>query len=205
MITLLDYRRSVSELYHAIRGYGTHSEDAHTLFKTTRDDLFKTHPQSPLDSAQKSAFNGLSYYPYDPAYRVVIKPKPLAEPQIFYVDLGDDGQFTMRQFAEVDITLPTGSGTLGVFWIEGYGGGVFIPFRDTTNDNTTYGGGRYVLDTIKGADLGSESGEDLVLDFNYAYHPSCYYNPRWVCPLAPPSNRLSFPVTAGEKLMILEN
>lgn len=205
MITLLDYRRSVSELYHAIRGYGTHSEDAHTLFKITRDDLFKTHPQSPLDSAQKSAFNGLSYFSYDPAYRVVVKPKPLAEPQIFYVDLGDDGQFTMRQFAEVDITLPTGSGTLGMFWIEGYGGGVFIPFRDTTNDNTTYGGGRYVLDTIKGVDLGSEGDDKLVLDFNYAYHPSCYYNPRWVCPLAPPQNRLSFPVTAGEKLMILEN
>ncbi len=205
MITLLDYRRSVSDLYHTIRDYGTQSADAHTLFKTTRDDLFKSHLQSPLDSTQQSTFNGLSYYSYDPAYRIVVKPRPLAEPQMFHVDLGDDGQFTMRQFAEVDITLPVGTGTLGVFWIEGYGGGVFIPFRDATNDDTTYGGGRYVLDTIKGVDLGSEGDDELVLDFNYAYHPSCYYNPRWVCPLAPPQNRLSFPVNAGEKLMILEN
>jgi uncharacterized protein (DUF1684 family) len=82
----------------------------------------------------------------------------------------------------------------------GYGGGVFLPFRDATNNRQTYGGGRYLYDTIKGADLGTAQG-GIVLDFNYAYHPSCYYNPRWVCPLAPPQNILDFPVTAGEMLL----
>lgn len=70
-------------------------------------------------------------------------------------------------------------------------------FRDTTSGLQTYGGGRYLYDTIKGADLGATLDE-LVLDFSYAYHPSCHHNPRWVCPLAPLQNRLDFPISVGE-------
>ncbi|MEQ8677588.1 MAG: DUF1684 domain-containing protein [Aggregatilineales bacterium] len=201
MITLLDYRRKVGDLYRLIRENRTDSPHTYQSFKSTRDDLFGLHPQSPLDANQKSSFKGLRYFAYDPAFRVVVTPKPIENPQVYTVDVGDDGAFKMRQFAEVNINLPTGTGTLGVFWIEGYGGGVFIPFRDESNGTETYGGGRYILDTIKGADLGVTEDGALILDFNYAYHPSCYYNPRWVCPLAPPQNHLSFPVPTGEMLM----
>ena len=75
--------------------------------------------------------------------------------------------------------------SLEVHWLTGYGGGVFLPFRDATSGKETYGGGRYVLDTVKGADLGEQDAR-LVLDFNFAYNPSCCYDPRWVCPLARP-------------------
>ena len=115
------------------------------------------------------------------------------------MDLGADGAFTMRQIATVNVDLPTGHGSLGVYWIEGYGGGIFLPFRDETNNNTTYGGGRYLYDTIKSADLGT-TDTTMQLDFNYAYHPSCCYNDDWVCPLAPPQNTLSFAVPVGERL-----
>jgi uncharacterized protein (DUF1684 family) len=91
---------------------------------------------------------------------------------------------------------------LSLFWISGYGGGVFVPFADATSRETTYGGGRYLLDTIKGADLGSTPEGEIILDFNFAYNPSCAYNPRWTCPLAPPENRLPFAVTAGEMKMV---
>ncbi len=107
---------------------------------------------------------------------------------------------TLRPAADVRFTSPT-SGTpltLRAFWLTGYGGGIFLPFGDATNGSSTYGGGRYLYDTIKGADLGF--GDPLVLDFNYAYHPSCAYNPRWVCPLAPPENVLAESVEAGERL-----
>jgi uncharacterized protein len=90
-------------------------------------------------------------------------------------------------------------GSLEVFWLDAYGGGVFIPFRDATSGSSTYGGGRYLLDTAKGADLGSID-DRLVLDFNFAYHPSCVYDPKWVCPLAPPSNRLAVAIEAGERM-----
>ena len=67
-----------------------------------------------------------------------------------------------------------------------------------TSGRSTYGAGRYLLDTVKGADLGID-GPRLVLDFNFAYNPSCAYDPRFVCPLAPPPNRLAVPIEAGER------
>ena len=100
------------------------------------------------------------------------------------------------------VELPIGS--LEVFWLDAYGGGVFLPFRDLTSGKTTYGGGRYLVDTVKGTDGGclevTPGSTDVTIDFNYAYHPSCVYSPRWACPLAPPENRLPVPVRAGERL-----
>jgi uncharacterized protein (DUF1684 family) len=89
---------------------------------------------------------------------------------------------------------------LDLYWLDAYGGGLFIPFRDATSGDESYGAGRYVLDTIKGADLGSTEDGLLVLDLNLAYQPSCSYDPRWTCPLAPPANRLDIAVRAGERL-----
>jgi hypothetical protein len=153
-----------------------------------------------LDAAQKAAFGGLRYYAYDNLYRVSAPLNTKVEPYTLDIELGDDGYFRCIRFGQVSFTLPTGAGTLNVYWINGYGGGVFLPFGDTTNRQTTYGAGRYLYDTIKGADLGA-TFDTITLDFNYAYNPSCSYNPRWVCPLAPPENRLLFPIPAGEMLL----
>lgn len=196
MLDLLDYRRRVNEIYHQVRASRA-GQAACDDFRRARDTLFREHPQSALDEAQKAAFTGLPYYPYDPAYRLVASLDRNVEPEVLDVELGDDGHFRMKRFGRVNFTLPTGNGSLSLFWITGYGGGVFLPFADATNRENTYGGGRYLYDTIKGADLGA-SLDEIVLDFNYAYNPSCAYNPRWTCPLAPPENRLSFPIPAGE-------
>ncbi len=196
MLDLLDYRRRVFDLYRMVR----ENPQAYAEFRQRRDDLFRYHPQSALDAVQKATFRGLNYYPYNPAYRVTAKVDTNVEPITYEYDLEGDGHTIVRQFGQVTFDLPTGIGTLGLFWIQGYGGGLFLPFGDATNTHVTYGAGRYLYDTIKGADLGANQDE-IVLDFNYAYHPSCYYNPRWVCPLAPPQNRLAFPIEAGERLM----
>ncbi|MGJ3238061.1 MAG: DUF1684 domain-containing protein [Anaerolineae bacterium] len=200
MLTLLDYRRQVTELYQRVRTLGTDTPQAHALWTTTRDALFGEHPQSALTAEQRDTFAGLAYAPYDPAYRVIATLDTTIEPCTYTLSVGEDGTVQMLQIGRVIFDMPTGQGELGVFWLEGYGGGVFIPFKDTSNGKTTYGGGRYLYDTIKGADLG-QIDDALVLDFNYSYHPSCYYNPRWVCPLAPASNRLPFPIPIGEQLL----
>ena len=196
MLDLLDYRRRVHELYRDVRA----GEGAATcaVFRAAKDELFRTHPQSALNEQQQAVFTGLHYYDYDPAYRVVARLDTQVEPATLTVELDDDGTFSYRRFGEVRFTLPSGDGRLSVFWINGYGGGVFILFGDTTNRETTYGAGRYLYDTIKGADLGATT-DSLVLDFNYAYNPSCAYNERWVCPLAPRENKLVFPVAVGEQ------
>lgn len=203
MLELLDYRRHVFEMYATIRERGTQSPQAYQLWVDTRDDLFANHSQSALDATQRARFTGLKYYAYDPAYRLTAQLDTDIQPAEYTIHLDDDGAFTMTQIGQVHLRLPTGQGTLGVFWIAGYGGGVFIPFRDATNKHTTYGAGRYLYDTIKGADLGMV-GDEMVLDFNYAYHPSCAYNHRWVCPLAPPQQSLDFAIEAGEKLLKLD-
>jgi uncharacterized protein (DUF1684 family) len=101
------------------------------------------------------------------------------------------------------VRLPFASGerSLNVHLLSGYAGGLFLPFRDKTNGRETYGAGRYVLDGAKSADLGGDAERGtLVVDFNFAYQPSCAFDPRWACPLAPPENRLDLAVEAGERL-----
>ena len=78
-----------------------------------------------------------------------------------------------------------------------------MPFRDATNGRDTYGGGRYLYDSIKGADLGATL-EVISLDFNFAYNPSCAYNDQWACPLAPSENWLDVEIRAGEKAFLLQ-
>jgi uncharacterized protein len=115
------------------------------------------------------------------------------------IEASADGRYSFTRFGTARFDLAGVPLRLALYWLEGYGGGLFLPFRDATSGTTTYGACRYLLDTVKGADLGTRDG-DLVLDFNFAYNPSCSYDPSWVCPLSPPENRLSVEVEAGERL-----
>jgi uncharacterized protein (DUF1684 family) len=194
-VALLDWRRRVGDMYSALRGkLQTDAPGGHALWRRTRDDLFRTHPQSPLPPSERSAFRGLSYYDYDPRFVKRATVRPLPEER-YDVGTSDGGVIPFVRFGAVDLDI----GSLEVFWLDAYSGGVFLPFRDATAGKTTYGGGRYLLDTAKSADLGA-IGDELVLDFNFAYHPSCRYDPKWVCPLAPLANRLQVPIEAGERL-----
>jgi len=190
-LELLDWRRRIFSLYAEVRA----GEPAigHARWRAVRDELFRSHPQSPLDVEGRRFFSGLRYFEYDPALRFAasVDPRPGERVEI-QTSTGE--AMAMRRFGVVDLPV----GRLEVYWIDVYGGGVFIPFRDATSGTTTYGGGRYLLDTIKGADLGSTEAGALVLDFNFAYHPSCHYHHRWSCPLAPRENHLTVPIEAGE-------
>ena len=110
-----------------------------------------------------------------------------------------EGATTFRPFGVARIRRQSVDLELVLYWLTGYGGGVFLPFRDGTSGTDTYGGGRYLLDTVKGADLG-HTDDMVVLDFNYAYQTSCVKDDRWSCPLAPPENWMSVDVRAGERL-----
>ena len=198
ILALSDYRRQVAALYARIRSH----DDAcasHDDFIKARDHLFTNHSQSALTEEQKAGFTGLEYFPYNPAYRFLVKPDFAVDPEIIDIELRDDGMFQIRRVARLHIPFPNGDADLSLFWSEGYGGGLFLPFGDKTNNTTTFGGGRYLLDTIKYADLGSEDNK-LILDFNFAYNPSCVYNSLWDCPLAPYENRIDIAIEAGEKL-----
>jgi uncharacterized protein (DUF1684 family) len=193
-LTLLDWRRRVAALYAAVRA-APDPEDGWRTWRDGRDELFATHPDSPLDEAARARFSGLPFAPYDPGLRFEAVVER-AGPQRLEVPTTSDGVVPFERVGTVQLDR---IGRLDVWWLDSYGGGVFLPLRDGTAGTTTYGGGRYLLDTVKGADLGG-AGDRLVVDLNFAYHPSCTYDPRWSCPLAPEGNRLSSPVTAGEQL-----
>ncbi len=195
-LELLDWRRQVAELFAELR---QRPFDAASLdwFRQQKDTLFREHPQSPIPAADRKDFPGLNYWPFDPTQRVLahftaIETEPQPTPP---------SEVAFRRIGHLEFQIEDQPLSLGAFWIEGYAGGLFVPFKDATSSHETYGGGRYLLDTIKSADLGSDAANGtVVLDFNYAYHPSCTYDPRWVCPLAPPDSRLAIPVRAGERL-----
>jgi uncharacterized protein (DUF1684 family) len=197
-VSLADWRREVGALYHAVRG-AADPRAGWDLWRRTRDRLFRSHAQSPLDAAGRPAFAGLPCFDYDPAARRIVGLVPLRDRPVERVLLEGDGQIELQPFARTRGLAGAFGGELTVFWIAGYGGGVFLPFADATSGAETYAGGRYLLDGIKGADLGM-AGDRIVLDFNFAYHPSCVYSPAWNCPLAPAENRLPAAVRAGERL-----
>ncbi len=162
-----------------------------------RDELFGSHPQSPLPASERDGFGGLEYFDYDPGLRALAEVEE-TEPRRYEIGTSGDGAYAFERFGLASFALSGEECSLELYWLEGYGGGLFLPFADATSAKTTYGAGRYPFDTVKGADLGAEGGR-LVLDFNFAYNPSCSYDPSWVCPLATPANRLQIAIQAGER------
>ena len=253
-LQLADWRRRTAEMYARWRAESTLDPEGATLrLRGARGDMFFEHEQSPLPLENRSRFNGLSYWAYDPAYRMRLRveaaddvaaeesvaPAAPAEPSpegtvslsSAYRSAASSGSglhwpaslnvargglaavppiqlpasgaelFAFQRIGRVRLSGPLAGSNLSVFWMEGYAGGLFIPFRDATSGDETYGAGRYLIDTVKGADHGgdADSGE-LLLDFNLAYHPSCVYDARWNCPLAPPENTIGEAVRVGERL-----
>lgn len=202
LLELADWRRRVAELYAEVREIAARDPlAAWERWREARDRLFREHPQSPVPQETRLAFRP-QYFAYDPSLRVEANVLATEEPaHENRVPMSSGDQIPLRRIGAVEVLTPYGSGTLALYWIEEYAGGLFLAFRDGTSGAETYGGGRYLLDTAKGADLGGNpAAGTIVLDFNFAYHPSCVYDGRWSCPLAPAENTLGFAVRAGERL-----
>jgi uncharacterized protein len=195
-LELLDYKRRVHGLYARVRAEPDPAR-AFAVWVAERDDLFARHPQSALPADRRAGFEGLSYFPHDPRGRVLAEVGA-AERRRYDVPSSGGEPMAFERIGVARFALGDTACELELYWLVGYGGGLFVPFADATAGEETYGAGRYLLDTVKGADLGTRDGR-LVLDFNLAYNPSCSYDARWACPLAPPPNRLPIPVRMGER------
>jgi uncharacterized protein (DUF1684 family) len=211
-LDLLDWRRRVAELWSAWRTEAERDPVTATIaFRLAKDRLFRSHAQSPLPEADRAGFAGLTYWDYDLSWRLTARLEAAgsvggphdeavtARPLL--LSSSGPGPVAMRRIGHLSLSGRLAGERLGAYWIEGYGGGLFVPCLDLTSGNETYGAGRYLLDTLKSADHGIEPTRgDLILDLNMAFHPSCVYDPRWACPLAPPESRLPIAITAGERL-----
>lgn len=211
-LALAAWRRHVADLYAEVRR--TAATDPHAaweLWRTTREALFREHPESPVPAAKRGSFKA-RHWPYDDALRFVLpvldeppEPNPgirlsMAPGAALQLPMSVGEALDFRRIGWIEVPFAAGPRRLALYWMAGYAGGLFLPFRDATNGATTYGAGRYLLDTAKSADLGADADGRLVVDFNFAFHPSCAFDPIWSCPLAPPENRLDLAVEAGERL-----
>lgn len=188
-LSLADYRERVARLYLSTVDLAG--------FRAGRDELFATHVQSPIPAGERAGFTGLAYFPADDGAVADVPAQPV-DGGIDVDTGGPDGVLRYRRVAVLD----TPWGSLTLWWLAAYGGGLFLPFRDGTCGSESYGGGRYLTDTVKGTygrGLTVLPGGAVRLDFNYAYNPSCAYDDRWACPLAPPENRLDARIRAGER------
>ena len=197
-LQVADWRRRVWALYAEVRRLSVDDPAAgHRHWQQGRDVLFAEHPASPLLETARRDFAGLPVAAYDPAWRLELALEPAAPAEI-EMSTGSDGDVPFSRVGLV--SLPSGD-TVDVWRLQTYGGGFFVPVRDALagRPGGTYGGGRYLLDTIKGADLGPGSAPgSLVLDLNFAYNPSCAYDPAWACPLAPAGNVVQVEIGVGE-------
>ncbi len=216
-LTLADWRRSIATLYADVRRTAEADPAAAVdLWRRVREGLFRTHPRSPLLAGDRAGFKA-HHFDHDPALRFEVPVEPILAAGMSdparggAIDFGGGpavelpvsvgGTMAFNRFGAVTVPFHDGPRRLDVFWMEGYAGGLFLPFRDATNGTETYGAGRYLLDAAKSADLGGDRDRGtLILDFNFAFQPSCAFDPQYACPLSPASNRLDRPIRAGERL-----
>jgi len=217
-IDLADWRRRVASLYAEVRRLSEADlPGALALWRSTREELFRDHPSSPVPGSRRAEFRA-HHFDHDPSLRFeveVVGGESMPEPKVEAgpIDFGSTpaiatelpvsagGTMSFSRVGHVEVPFAEGPRRLGVFWMAGYAGGLFIPFRDATNGIETYAAGRYLVDSAKSADLGGDANSGtLILDFNFAYQPSCAFDPKWACPLAPPENHLDVAIRAGERL-----
>ncbi len=196
-LELTAWRREIGALYAAVRAESDPA-GGHALWRAGRDRLFRTHPQSPLPAGDPLRDTGLPYWPYEALLRFEVPLVRTDQDLKLAVPTGADDTTSLRLIGHVELPAPVDA-HLDVWWLDQYAGGIFVPLRDGTAGAGSYGGGRYALDTAKGADLGG-GADSLVIDLNFLYHPSCRYSSEWVCPLAPAGNTIGTPVEAGERL-----
>jgi len=207
LLVLADWRRRTAELYAEVRRMSaTDPAAAHATWRAEREALYRAHPASPVPLGERDGFHAL-HWPYADGWRRTAAleaedaPRPSgAMPAISFIPASTGAPPPLERAGHVTLALPGGHGRLPVLHLLEYAGGLFLPFGDETNGGATYASGRYLLDTAKGADLGVTGDGELILDFNFAFQPSCAFDPRWACPLAPPEARLAIAIEAGERL-----
>lgn len=197
-LNIADWRRRVFALYQEVRTAAADGSPAlaHAHWREGRDRLFAGHPASPLSAAARAGFTGLTVAAYDADFRFEAALDDDGAGEVMEVSTGTDGVVPFGRLGTVSLD---GVGRLALWRLKTYGGGLFLPLRDGSSGapGGSYGGGRYVLDTIKGAHLGEREGR-LIVDLNFAYNPSCAYDETWACPLPGPDNRLQLTLPVGE-------
>jgi uncharacterized protein (DUF1684 family) len=166
--------------------------------RLAKDVSFFNPETTILRPKELTKFTGLRYYPVDSTYKFVVPLRRLEKPDTVLIAKQRSGPIPYGHIGFVGIPGPDTTIELSVFWSEEMDPNKgWVPFNDPTNNVETYGGGRYL-------DIDIHPDGMATVDFNLAANPFCVYNAYdFNCAIPPASNRLTFPIRAGEKKALL--
>jgi uncharacterized protein len=159
-------------------------------FRTEKDEFYQYDHRSPLTPDQQRDFKGLSYFPENSALVIKARIDRNVQPGAIQMETTKGEEQSFRRYGVVHFEVDGQPAQVTLYASERGSHDLFVPFRDATSGKESYGAGRYL-------DLHAH-GDEVVVDFNYAYNPNCAYNPDWNCPLPPAENWLKVPIRAGE-------
>jgi uncharacterized protein (DUF1684 family) len=158
-------------------------------------EYFGESPRSPIPHSAQAEFPGLDYFPVDESMRFEVELSEHEDPDQLTVETTAGNSQEYLQWGEFHLEIDGEPVTIQAYKSDPAEGRLWVPFRDETNSEETYGAGRYL-------DLEREHHYQngvWILDFNQAYNPTCAYNEGYECPLIPTENWLDVRVEAGEK------
>lgn len=168
------------------------------LHRTEINKEFADSAHSPLTLEGLAHFEGLDFYPVSPEYKVTARFVLNPDPEAFGMETTTERRPIYVKYGEAHFTLKGEEFVLEVYQsekakqMEEFKEHLFLPFKDLTCGEESYGGGRFI-------DLKIPAGEEMVIDFNKAYNPYCAYNHRYSCPVPPDANHLNIHIPAGVK------
>ena len=161
-----------------------------------KDEYFGEDQRSPLGPDEQASFEGLSYYPVTSEYRFELELERATEPESVVVGTSTDGEREYLAWGEFEFPVSEETVTLTAYKSDADADRLWVPVRDATSGEETYGAGRYL--DLEPERHRTDDGT-WILDFNEAYNPTCAYSDRYECPLPPTENWLDVPIEAGEK------
>lgn len=163
--------------------------------RDNKDRYLANDRHSPIPPDQREEFDGLDYFDADPDLHFELELQEYDDPETITIGTSTEGERDYLVSGQFTFDIDGETYSLDAYRKTPDEDRLWVPFRDETNSNETYGAGRYL-------DLEAEDRTDdgrWVLDFNYAYSPFCAYSPRYECPLVPMENWLPVRIEAGEK------
>lgn len=160
---------------------------------------FKDSAETPLTHEDRKTFEGLNYFKIDSTYKVIAKFVRTPDEEVFEMKTSTERRPEYVKYGEAYFELKGKKLKLNVYQNvelsqnDEYKDYLFIPFKDLSSGESTYGGGRFM-------DAKIPEGDSIIIDFNKAYNPYCAYNHKYSCPVPPKENFLEIEVHAGEKI-----
>jgi uncharacterized protein (DUF1684 family) len=168
-------------------------------FRKEINKQYGDEDKSPLKEADRANFKKLEFYDIDSEFAVQAKLDWFEKDSIFEMKTTTARLAKYRRSGVATFILDGNELEL-VFYqnVKGaanplYKDYYFLPFKDNTNGEESYGGGRYIDLII------DEGSADAQINFNVAYNPYCAYNDRYSCPIVPSENYINIEIKAGVK------